>query len=99
VSIYNVKDKLFFEIEGKIKEILISELEIKPSVLATCDSSTPLLGKGIGLDSVETLSLVAGIEKEFDIQIDDDDLKVDLFKNIGTLAEYVLKKLIEKKGR
>lgn len=87
------------EVEEKIKAILISELEIKPGILATSNSSTPLLGRGIGLDSVETLSLVAGIEKEFDIQIDDDDLKVDLFKNIGTLAEYVLKKLIEKKGR
>lgn len=98
MSIYNVKDKLFLKIEGKIKEILISELEIKPGVLATCDSSTPLLGKGIGLDSVETLSLVAGIEKEFDIQIDDDDLTVDLFKNLGTLAEYVLKKIIRQKS-
>ena len=94
-----MEEKLVVEVEEKIKAILISELEIKPSVLATCDSSTPLLGKGIGLDSVETLSLVAGIEKEFDIQIDDDDLTVDLFKNIGTLAEYVLKKMIEKKGR
>ena len=93
-----MENKLFLEIEGKIKEILTSELEIKPSVLATCDSSTPLLGKGIGLDSVETLSLVAGIEKEFDIQIDDDDLTVDLFKNLGTLVEYVLEKMLRQKG-
>ncbi len=92
-----MKNKLLSEIEEKIKEILVSELEIKPSVLAACNSDTPLLGKGIGLDSVETLSLVAGIEKEFDIQIDDDDLTVDLFKNLGTLAEYVMEKRLSQK--
>lgn len=39
--------------------------------------------------------LVAAIEKEFDIEIKDDDLTVDLFKNIGTLAEYVLQKITD----
>lgn len=87
------------EVEAKIKKILISELEIKSCIVDACESDTPLLGRGIGLDSVEILSLVAGIEKEFDIQIDDDDLTADLFKNIGTLAEYVLKKMVEQKGR
>lgn len=93
-----MKDRLFLEIEGKIKRIMISELEIKPSVLAACDSTTALLGKGVGLDSIETLSLVAGIEKEFDIQIDDHDLTVDLFKSLGTLVEYVLEKISRQKG-
>jgi acyl carrier protein len=87
------------EVEAKIKKILISELEIKSSIVDACDSGTPLLGRGIGLDSVEILSLVAGIEKEFDIQIDDDDLTADLFKDIGTVAEYVLRKMEGQKGR
>jgi len=80
------------EIEERIKQILISELEVNPAILAKSNSTTPLLGRGIGIDSIETLSLVAGIEEAFDIQIDDEDLTVNLFKNIATLAEYVLKK-------
>jgi len=78
---------------------LISELEIKSSIVDACDSETPLLGRGIGLDSVEILALVAGIEKEFDIQVDDDDLTVDLFKDIGTLRAYILQKMVEQKGQ
>ena len=77
------------EIEERIKEILVSELEIESSVLAESNSATPLLGRGIGLDSIETLALVTAIEEEFDIQVVDEDLRVDLFKNVGTLAEYV----------
>ena len=51
------------------------------------------MGRGIGLDSMETLTLVAGIEKEFDIQIADEDLTQKLFTNLATLAEYVLQQL------
>jgi acyl carrier protein len=81
------------EIEEKIKHILISKLEVSSEILATSNSTTPLLGRGVGLDSMETLALVAAIEKEFDIEIGDSDLTVDLFKSIGTLAEYILQKI------
>jgi acyl carrier protein len=83
---------LRLEIEERIKQILISGLDINPEIIAMSNPSTPLLGRGIGLDSMETLSLISAIEKEFDIEVADDDLTVDLFKNIGTLAEYILQK-------
>ena len=83
------------EIEETIKRILVFELEVSAALVSACDSNTPLLGRGIGLDSVETLTLVAGIEKEFNIQIEDADLTVDLFRNIGTLARYVAKKMLK----
>lgn len=87
------------DIEQKIIRILISELEIDPALLPTVNSTTPLLGRGIGLNSVETLTLVAGIEEIFDIQIDDADLTADLFKTLGTLTEYVLQKVTDQKDR
>jgi acyl carrier protein len=92
-----MEEKLSLDIEKKIIQILISDLEIDPAILSTVDSNTPLLGRGIGLNSVETLTLVAGIEGAFDIQIDDADLTAELFKSLGTLAEYVLQKITEQK--
>ena len=94
-----MKEKLPLEIEKKIIQILISDLEIDPAILSTVDSNTPLLGRGIGLNSVETLTLVAGIEEAFDIHIDDEDLTGELFKSLGTLTEYVLQKITEQKDR
>jgi len=88
-----MEEKSSLEIENKIKQILISDLEIDPEILSAVDSDTPLLGRGIGLDSVETLTLVAGIEEAFDIQIDDAALTAELFKSLGILAEYVLQKV------
>jgi len=80
-------------IEERIKCILVSELKVNPGIFAASDSNTPLLGRGIGLDSIETLTLVAEIEREFDLQIADEDLTASLFKSLATLAEYVLRQL------
>ena len=88
-----MEEKLLLEIEEKIKQILIAELEVDPVVLGTCDSRTPLLGRGVGLDSVETLTLVAGIEREYRIHVDDEELTVDLFRDIRTLAEFISGKI------
>lgn len=81
------------DIEEKIKRILVSRLEIEPSTVAACDSDTPLVGRGIGLDSVEALALIVGIEEAFDFEIPDEDLTVDLLRSIASLAEYVSQRL------
>ena len=87
-----MENDLRSEIEEKIRQILIKELEVNPLKLAKSNSTTPLLGRGIGLDSVEALALVAAIEKEFNLQVEDDEITVDLFRDTGTLAEYIQQK-------
>jgi len=82
------------DIEVTLKRVLHDELGISVKVLAESNSSTPLLGRGIGLDSMETLSLVAGIEQQFAIQIRDEDLNADLFRTIGSLVQYVERALM-----
>ena len=76
-------------IEATIKRLLISELEADPTVIASADTQTPLLGRGIGLDSIEALRLALGLEKEYDIRIPDADLTVELFSSLGALVDYV----------
>jgi acyl carrier protein len=80
------------QVEEGIKRILVSELQVDPLAVAALGPSTPLLGRGVGLDSMETLGLVVAIEEQFDIQVDDDDFTVDLFRDITTLADYVFRR-------
>ncbi len=84
------------QIEEAIKEILVAELELDPRIYKASSVTTPLLGRGIGLDSIDALTLIAAIEKQFDIEVDDSDLTAGLFKTIRTLAEYVLRKTSER---
>ena len=53
-----LREDMHFQIEERIKQLLGSELKVNASVIATSTSRTPLLGRGVGLDSVETMALV-----------------------------------------
>ncbi len=85
------------EISQIIKQILAADLEVSPAMIADCGLDTPLLGRGIGLDSVEAMALVLSLEREFDIQIPDTDLTVELFQSLRALADYVYRIRAEQK--
>jgi acyl carrier protein len=97
--IYTMRQDARFQIEKRIKQLLSSELNVNTSVLATSTSSTPLLGRGVGLDSVETMGLVLSIEEEFGISVPDADMTATLFETIGSLAGYIVQKLSEQPER
>ena len=90
-----MRQDAYLQIEKKIKQLLGSELKVNASVIATSTSRTPLLGRGVGLDSVETMALVLSIEEEFGISVPDTDMTVTLFETIGSLAAYIAQKLSE----
>src|SRR5262245_61370289 len=78
---------LHTQVEDVIKRVLVSELGISAVVLQTISSTTPLLGRGIGLDSSETVAVVVGIEEKFGISVPDSDLTADLFNNVHPAVE------------
>jgi len=86
------------EIESTIKRILIQELQVDAAITENAEASTPLLGRGIGLDSIEALRLGLGLENAFDISIPDADLNVDLFSSLGGLADYIQQKIAVKES-
>jgi len=53
------------------------------------NENTGLLGKGIGLDSIEIIQLVVALEEEFGLTIDDDDLLPDHFQTLGGLITFL----------
>jgi acyl carrier protein len=77
----------------QIKRLLVSDLEVDATLAAAGDVDTPLLGRGVGLDSIEAMALVLALEREFGIEIPDADLTVELFASIGTLADFVCRRL------
>lgn len=71
----------------RIQDILSSlELTKNPSEL---NDHTGLLGSGLGLDSIEILQLVAAIEEEFELTIEDDDLLPEYFLTVGNLIAFI----------
>jgi acyl carrier protein len=81
------------EIEEGIRVILAEKLDIPRAAVEAIDSNTPLLGRGVGLDSMEALTLATSLEERFGIRVVDDELTEDLFGSLGTLAVFVARKL------
>ena len=55
------------------------------------NEKTGLLGRGIGLDSIEVIQVVAALEEEFDLTIDDEDLLPEHFTSLGDLINFLEK--------
>ena len=51
----------------------------------------------LGLSSLNFMKAIVIIESEFDLEFEDEDLKVSNFENLGTLVEFVNSKLEIKK--
>ena len=76
------------EIADKIKNILVENLRL-PAEDLTDDAK--LFGDDIGLDSVDSLEIIAGIDQEFGVSM----MGVDRehFQTIETLSKYVMDNL------
>lgn len=75
-------------IEVRIKRMLVQTLDLRIDPEEIEDDEM-LFGGGLGLDSAATLEIVVGLEEEFGIEVEDEDLRVELFDSVKALAEYV----------
>ncbi len=75
------------QIEEKVKEIIILQLEDKTKA-ANLQYDTPLLA--LGIDAMLALSILVDIEIEYNIEINNKDLNnMDKVKDISSFADLV----------
>lgn len=75
-----------------IKRVLRETLQLGNRV-NEFDESTALFGSIPEFDSMAVVTVVTGLEEEFDIEIDDDDITAEIFETVGSLAGFLSKKL------
>ncbi|MBS3764033.1 MAG: acyl carrier protein [Planctomycetes bacterium] len=75
------------ELEDKIKEMIVERcfLTIGPEEI---DDEADLMDD-VGLDSVQILEVVVGLEDEFGVTIDDSDFDIENFETVAAIADYV----------
>jgi acyl carrier protein len=77
------------EIVQRIRALLSTRLKLDKAVDEITDD-TPLFGpEGLGLDSIDALELVLGLEKEFGVVIEDRATAIKVLASIKTIAEYI----------
>jgi acyl carrier protein len=77
----------------RVKELIVRrlKLDIDP---ASIENDAPLFGEGLGLDSIDALELVLGLEQEFGIKVEDEEVGVKAFASVNALVDFIEQKKI-----
>jgi len=73
--------------QDRVREFISDELNLRVSAGDLVDDY-PLLEKGV-LDSMGIIQVVAFLEDEFGIEVDDAELVPENFETIGSIAELI----------
>jgi acyl carrier protein len=78
------------ELENKIKELIVSSLDLEDITVEDIQTDIPLFGDGLGLDSIDALELGMAIRKNFNISFSSDKAEnKKIFHSVKSLADYV----------
>lgn len=76
--------------EAKIKEIIVSSLDLEGVEPESIETEAPLFGEGLGLDSIDALELGMAIKKEFGIAFSKDPAEnKKTFYSVKTIADFI----------
>ncbi len=82
------------EVVSELKRILGDTLSLG-SRASAFTADTRLLGELPEFDSMAVVNVLTAIEDDFGVTIDDGDLNAEVFETVGTLSEFVSRKLAE----
>ena len=81
------------DLEREVLEMVIEKLGLEDVNVDEIDYDAPLFasyaedGEGLGLDSVDALELVVGINQKYGIKIGDEDMAA--LRSISTIADFI----------
>lgn len=79
------------ELRQKIKEVMVEELMLDQSPADITNDILIFGGGGLGLDSVDALQLVVGLEKHFGLKIGNADAAKGILESVETIAREIEK--------
>jgi acyl carrier protein len=81
----------------KLKEQIIKTLKLSDIKPEDINTDAPLIGSGLGLDSIDTLELLVLLEKEYGITVPDVNTGRQVFSSVRALANYIQQNTVKEK--
>ncbi len=75
-----------------VRELLRDTLQLEDRA-AELQPETPLLGGIPEFDSMAVVTVLTQIEERYDVEIDDDEVSAENFETVGSLVEFLERKL------
>jgi acyl carrier protein len=76
----------------ELKRILVEKLKLDRAPESIADDELLFAPEGLGLDSIDALELVLGIEQRFGIQLGNDEVATEALATIDHLARFLVDK-------
>ncbi len=76
----------------RVKQLIIDRLQLEGMTPGDIEDGAPLFGDGLGLDSIDALELVIGIEKTFGVRIQDEEVGAKAFASVNALVDFMRSK-------
>ena len=77
------------DLKLRVKEMIIERLKLEGMTPDQIEDEAPLFGDGLGLDSIDALELVLGIEQVFAVKIEDEAAGLRAFKSVQALTDFI----------
>lgn len=77
-------------IRSKLKEQLVSNLNLTGVTPAQIGDDDPLFGEGLGLDSLDAVEIVVILQRHFGVEVKDMEKGREIFRSVNTLANYII---------
>ena len=79
------------ELLGRVKRGLITRLSL-PFEEQDLHDDISLLGSGLGLDSLDALEVILGLEQEFGVKVAEDNVSV--LRSINSVVDFLLEERV-----
>jgi len=86
------------ELINRLRAVIVRALNMPGLKPEAIDPDAPLIGEGLGMDSVDMLELVVELEKEFGLVEEELDFGREVFGSVRTLARFLLEHAPERAG-
>ena len=76
-------------IRAKLKDLLVSNLNLEGVTPDQIKDDSPLFGEGLGLDSLDAVEIVVILQRHFGVEIKDMEKGREIFRSVNTVANYI----------
>jgi len=84
------KEQELFEIRKRLKELLVTNLNLEDIKPEHIKDDEMLFGEGLGLDSLDAVEIVVLLQRNFNLDVKNMTEGKKIFYSVDTLARYIL---------
>ena len=83
------RDQELAGIRAKLKDLLVSNLNLEGVTPDQIKDDDALFGEGLGLDSLDAVEIVVILQRHFGVEIKDMEKGREIFRSVNTVANYI----------